>query len=355
MTKPPKSKPLLGDVDAPIRSRPRRKRVPDQPALPFDPLPERVEPALALLKQRPPSRGLSWEIKWDGYRIHVHVEPGRVRVLTRGGHDWTHRFPAIAKAAEELGPATMILDGEAVVFDDQGRSDFNLLQASLGATGKAPGNLTSDALMMAFDLIYFDGHDLRGVEYASRRHLLEDLLRSSENAIRLSEAVDGDPDTIFDHACRLGLEGIVGKKLDSTYRSGRTEDWVKCKCVLSDAFLIVGYEPSTSLTGGFASLLLAAYDGDSLVYVGNVGTGFKHTQVSDLRSILDKLRWKRKQPPVEYGGARKVAWVHPTLIAEIEYRAWTSDRKLRHSSFKGLREVQDNADVYRTSDEAEGS
>ncbi|MBX5195715.1 ATP-dependent DNA ligase [Rhizobium sp. NZLR10] len=347
MTKPPKSKPLLRDAEAPIRSRPRKKRNPSQPALPFDPMPDRTEPALAVLKQRPPARGFCWEIKWDGYRVHVHIEPGRVRVLTRGGHDWSHRFPAIVKAATDLGPATIILDGEAVMFDEAGRSDFGLLQASLGASGKAPGKLVSPAVMMAFDLIYFDGHDLRGVEYSSRRHLLEDLLEGKEGAIRLSEIIDADPVTILDHACELGLEGIVGKQVDSVYRSGRTGDWIKCKCVQSEAFLVVGYEPSTGTSGGFASLLLAAYYGDALKYVGSVGTGFKQTKTSDLRAMMDKLAWTRKRPPVEYNGARKVVWVLPTLIAEIEYRAWTSDGKLRHPAFKGLREVQDNAAVYR--------
>jgi bifunctional non-homologous end joining protein LigD len=321
--------------------------VPEQPALAFDPMPDRVEPTLALLKQRPPADGFAWEIKWDGYRVHVHIEHGRVRVITRGGHDWSHRFPAIVEAAEKLGPATMILDGEAVMFDDQGRSDFNLLQASLGANGKAQGSLVSPAVMMAFDLLYFDGHDLRGVECSSRRHLLEDLLTGNEGAIRLSEVIDADGDALLDHACQLGLEGIVGKSWDSAYRSGRTGDWIKCKCVQSEAFFVVGYEQSDASTGGFASLLLAAYSGTSLVYVGSVGTGFRHRQLSDLRRTLDKLPWKRKQPPVGYNGTRRVAWVQPTLIAEVEYRAWTSDRKLRHASFKGLRERQDGADVYK--------
>ncbi|WP_246717791.1 non-homologous end-joining DNA ligase [Rhizobium ruizarguesonis] len=338
---------MLRDAEAPIRSRPRKKRNPSQPALPFDPMPDRIGPVLALLKQRPPARGFSWEVKWDGYRVHVHIEPDRVRVLTRGGHDWSHRFPAIVNAAMDLGPATIILDGEAVMFDEAGRSDFSLLQASLGVSGKAPGKLVSPAVMMAFDLIYFDGHDLRSVECSSRRHLLEDLLEGKEGAIRLSEIIDADPVTILDHACEFGLEGIVGKQVDSVYRSGRTGDWIKCKCVQSEAFLVVGYEPSTGTSGGFASLLLAAYHGDGLKYVGSVGTGFKQTETADLRTMMDKLAWKRKQPPVEYSGARKVVWVQPTLIAEIEYRAWTSDRKLRHAAFKGLREVQDNAAVYR--------
>lgn len=127
--------------------------------LAFDPMPDRIEPCLALLKRKPP-RGNDWtfEIKWDGYRLAIHVEPSGVRLLTRGGHDWTHRFPAIAKAAEALGPTRMILDGEAVVLDEEGRSDFGLLQRSLGGSGKAAGKAAShDAIFNAFDLLYLDG------------------------------------------------------------------------------------------------------------------------------------------------------------------------------------------------------
>jgi bifunctional non-homologous end joining protein LigD len=311
-------------------------------------MPDRVEPALAKVKQRPP-RGdqWGWEVKWDGYRLAVHVEPQGIRILTRGGHDWTHRFPEIADAARALGPATMIIDGEAVVLDPEGRSDFGLLQKSLGASGNKAGNRASDAMLYAFDLIYLDGHDLRGVEYRSRRHLLEDLLNGHDGAIQLSEELDADPEVLLEHACRLGLEGIVGKDRDQPYRSGRTGDWVKVKCVDSEAFFVVGYEPS-GLLGGFASLLLAAYRDDELVHVGNVGTGFKEAETLKLCKILDKLRWKQKRPPVETTDAGgSVVWVQPTLIAEVEFRSWTADGKLRHASYKGLRARQDNAEVFR--------
>lgn len=312
-------------------------------------MPIRVEPCLAALLQKPPAGGdWGWEIKWDGYRLHVHIEPNRIRVITRGGYDWSDRFPAIVDAARSLGPATIILDGEGVMLDEQGRSDFGLLQNSLGAVSRRSGNLASGAILYAFDLLYFDGHDLRGMEYYSRRHLLEDVLRGHEGAIRLSEEIDADPAAFLETACRHGLEGIVGKHRHRPYRSGRTGDWVKLKCVQSESFLIVGYEATSGAFGGFASLLLAAYNGDELRYVGSVGTGFKERQAVALRSMMDKLPWKRKQPPVPYGGTRKnIVWLQPTLIAEVEFRAWTTDGKLRHSAYKGLREVQDDADVYR--------
>ncbi|CUX68639.1 ATP-dependent DNA ligase (plasmid) [Agrobacterium tumefaciens] len=348
MTKPPRSKPLLRDTEAPLRSKPRRKRNPAQPQLLFDPMPDRVEPALAQLKAHPPQGDQwSWELKWDGYRLAIHIEPTGVRILTRSGHDWTHRFPAIEQAARALGPATMIIDGEAVVLDAEGRPDFGLLQKSLGASGKTAGNRASDAILYAFDLIYLDGHDLRNVEYRSRRHLLEETLKDNDGAIRLSETIDADPAILLEHVGGLGLEGIIGKHLDQPYRSGRTGDWVKIKCVGSEAFMIVGYEPSTASPAGFASLALAAYRGDELVHVGDVGTGFKEAEMIRLRNMLDKLLWKRKQPPVPFPEKSDIVWVEPTLIAEIEFRAWTADGKLRHASYKGLRERQDNADVYK--------
>ncbi|TCM78620.1 ATP dependent DNA ligase-like protein, partial [Rhizobium sp. BK068] len=163
--------------------------------------------------------------------------------------------------------------------------------------------------------------------------------------IRLSEEVDGDGSEIFAVACEHGLEGIVAKRKDSTYRSGRLGDWLKIKCIQSDSFIIVGYEHSMVARSGIGSLLLAARKGDDWVYVGSVGTGFNERSAEYLRKTLDRI--KRKTPPVSYAGRRKnLVWVQPTLIAEIEYRAWTHDGKLRHASYKELREVQDNAAVY---------
>ncbi|MGV1908500.1 MULTISPECIES: non-homologous end-joining DNA ligase [Agrobacterium] len=342
MTKPPRSKPLLRDAEAPIRSKPRRRRDPAQPNLLLDPMPIRVEPCLALLKSKPPE-GDDWayEIKWDGYRLAIHIEPTGIRILTKGGHDWTSRFPEIEKGARDLGVASAIIDGEAVMYDEQGRSDFNLLKGSLG--GRA-GKKTSPAQFVAFDLLYLDGHDFQKTELRVRRHLLQDLIGNSEgSSIKFSEAFDTDGATLFQASCDHGLEGIIAKHLDSPYRSGRLGDWIKIKCIQSESFFIVGYEQSA---GAFKSLLLGAYRGDQVVYVGSVGTGFKGQQAAELRSMMDKLPWRKKAPPVLYSGTRSVTWLQPTLIAEIEYRGWTSDEKLRHSSFKGLREIQDNAEVY---------
>ncbi|TAX09320.1 non-homologous end-joining DNA ligase [Rhizobium leguminosarum] len=345
MTKPPRksSKPLLRESDAPVRGQPRRRRDPAQPNLLLDPIPARIEPCLALLRAKPP-KGDDWvyEIKWDGYRLSVHIEPTGIRILTRGGHDWTHRFPAIQQAALWLPVGTAILDGEAVVLDEQGRSDFGLLQQSLG--GRGGKKSSSDAIFMAFDLLYFDGHDLRNSELDMRRHLLEDLVPAGgEGDIRLSEEIEADGDQLLASACEHGLEGIIAKRRSALYTSGRLGDWVKIKCVQSDSFVIVGYERSTVARAGIGRLLLAARKGKKLVYVGGVGTGFNERNAYELREQLDGLITSTPAAAVDRKGA---IFVKPKLVAEIEYRAWTDDGKLRHASYKGLRDVQDNAVIY---------
>ncbi|MGM4915460.1 non-homologous end-joining DNA ligase [Rhizobium sp. 768_B6_N1_8] len=337
-----RAKPLLQDDAFTAKSRPRRKRDPAQPNLPFDPMPDRVDPCLALLKTAPPV-GPDWvfEIKWDGYRLAIHIEPSGVRIITRGGHDWTHRFPAIAAAAKELGVRTAILDGEAVVLNAEGRSDFGALQRSLG--GRGGKKASTESILFAFDLLYFDGHDLTKTELSVRRRLLTDLLEGAVGAIQLSEEVQGDGATLLENARSLGLEGIIAKHRDSRYRSGRTGDWLKIKCVQSESFTIVGYEQSAAALGGIGSLLLAARRGHDWVYVGAVGTGFKEKDATYLKKTLDTL--KARTPVVPLKGKNYV-FAQPTLIAEIEFRGWTDDGNLRHASYKGLREVQDNAAVY---------
>ena len=347
MTKRPRKPavPLLHDHDLPLKSGHTRKRDPQQPELPFDPMPERVEPCLAKLVTKPPyGDEWSYELKWDGYRLAVHIEPGSVRIITRGGHDWTHRFPGIEEEAKKFSPATMILDGEAVVFNERGIPDFGMLQNSLGGRG---GKLPSrNSVLLAFDLLYLDGHDLTGMEYSARRSLLEDVLAEKTGAIRLSEEFEEAPDELLRHVCSHGLEGIIAKHRNRPYRSGRTGDWLKIKCVQRDTFAIIGYEPSKAVPGAIGSLLLAALKGPDYVHVGNVGTGFSHDQARSLKKQLDKL--KTSVPPVRLPG-KNLVLTAPSLLAEVEYRAWTHTGTLRHPSLKGLREVEDWAEVYRIS------
>ena len=280
-------------------------------------------------------------MKWDGYRLAIHFEPSAIRILTRGGHDWTARFPEIVAAVKTLGPAAMILDGEAVVLDAQGRSDFSALQQALGGRG---GKRSADeAIFYAFDLLYFDGHDLTGMGQYERREMLANLVGDESGAIRMSESIDVDGEALLSNAYSLGLEGIIAKHNDRPYRSGRTGDWLKIKCIQSESFVVVGYESSTKMAGAIASLLLAARKGNGLVYVGSVGTGFKHSEARDLKRQLDAI--KTDHPAIRLSN-RKMVYVKPELIAEIEYRAWTADHQLRHASCKGLGDGADHAEIY---------
>lgn len=305
-------------------------------------MPSRIEPCLALLVPKPPS-GSQWafEIKWDGYRLAVHKDPSGVKILTRGGHDWTHRFPAIAAAVSALPNATLILDGEAVVLDDQGKSDFGLLQQALG--GRGGKRRADEAIFYAFDLLYLDEHDLTELPLSERRELLKGVIPTGNGILLLSEEMEADGQAFFNLACEHGLEGIIGKRRDLPYRSGRRGDWVKVKCTQSDSFAVVGYEPSTAVSGAVARLLLAAKKDGRLVYVGGVGTGWSHREAVALKNRLSEMRTDK--PPVVLK-RKNAVFVKPELVAEIEYRAWTHDGKLRHASYKGLREAADEASVY---------
>lgn len=310
-----------------------------------DPMPDRVEPCLALLAKKAPA-GHDWafEVKWDGYRLAIHIERSRVRILTRGGHDWTARFPTIAHDARELGLDSAILDGEAVVLDERGASDFGALQKALG--GRGGKRFAAEASLYAFDLLYLDGQDLRILELEERRQMLEQLIgRTPHGSIRFSEEIDAEGDRFLRKACELGLEGVIAKRRDAPYRSGRSGDWLKIKCVQSESFAIIGYEPSAMALGGIARLLLAARKGNELVYVGSVGTGFTQASGAQLRKQMDALLIPKSA--VRVAGSRQAnRWIKPQLVAEVAFRAWTDDGKLRHASYKGLREDADEASVY---------
>ncbi|MDX0275768.1 ATP-dependent DNA ligase [Sinorhizobium meliloti] len=308
---------------------------------PTDPMPARVDPCLATLVDKPP-QGPDWayEVKWDGYRLAVHIESGRVRVLTRGGYDWTERFPTIADDARRLAVRSAILDGEAVVLDDQGRSDFGMLQRALG---RLPSAIEAGAIVfLSFDLLYLDGRDLRRQPQRERRRLLDALVAGREGAIRLSEEVDADGAELLRVACAHGLEGIIAKHREKPYRSGKGDWWQKITCKRRDSFVVVGFEPST-VPGHLGRLLLAARKGEDLVYVGGCGTGWSSDLSRELRKLLEGI--VTKAPAVSLK-RKNAVFTEPLLVAEVEYRAWTDDGKLRHASFKGIRDRADGAAVF---------
>ncbi|WP_083223714.1 MULTISPECIES: non-homologous end-joining DNA ligase [unclassified Ensifer] len=319
------------------------------PNPPNDPMPRRIEPCSPVLEKKPPE-GAQWvhEIKWDGYRIHVHVEPGAIRILTSGGHDWARRFPSISEAVKQLGARTLILDGEAVVLDKQGRSDFSLLQQALG--GKGGTRNAGAAQLVAFDLLYLDGQDLRRRPLAERRRMLEALVQDKNGAIFLSEWLGTDGGTLFRIACEHGLEGIVSKKLDAPYHSGdKPRVWVKVKCEQRGNFIIVGFERSTALPSHISRLMLAARKEGGLVYVGSVGTGWSDKESLALRELLEMVETGEKPVAVSRKGA---VFVEPRFSAAITFRAWTEDKKLRHPSWKGIAAVEDCPEVYEIAAES---
>ncbi|MDO9638425.1 MAG: DNA ligase D [Pseudotabrizicola sp.] len=308
-------------------------------------MPEFVEPMLATLAPAAPT-GARWlhEIKFDGYRLQARIEAGGVRLLTRSGLDWTDRFDGpLLKDLKSLPLKNAIIDGELVVETGTGASDFSALQADL-SEGRA-----DRFRFYAFDLIYLDGFDLRAVPLVRRKALLEQALTEAGQTLHYSTHFDEGGALVLRHACRLSLEGIVSKLADAPYRSGRAKSWIKSKCSARQEFVIGGYTPSSTSRQAIGSLVLGVYEGDALQHVGRVGTGFTAKVAEDLFARLEAIA--APDSPFADTLTRQQAsglrYVHPELVAEVEFRAWTADGHLRHASFRGLREDKPAAEITR--------
>jgi bifunctional non-homologous end joining protein LigD len=299
-------------------------------------LPDLLKPQLATLVEKVPDGPWRYEIKFDGYRIMARIDHGEVKLITRNGHDWTHKLPRQAQALAALGLESAWLDGEMVVADDQGVADFQALQNAFEM------DRSDGILYYLFDLPYLNGVDLREVPVEERRTALSTVLNGNDQPLlRFSESFGEEPQALLNSACQMRMEGLIGKRLGSPYVSRRSSDWIKLKCQHRQEFVIVGFTEPKGSRHAFGALLLGLHDRDSgeLRYAGKVGTGFNE---ATLRSIHEQLKpLQVKKPPVVNppGGseARDVHWLKPRLLAEVAFAEMTRDGSVRHAVFHGLR------------------
>lgn len=305
--------------------------------------PKFIKPELATLVDKPPE-GSQWihEIKFDGYRILAFKNGSDILLKSRNNKDWTYEFQSIADAVNQLPFEKMVLDGEVIVLDAEGRSDFQLLQNSL--KNKKQASLT----YFLFDLLYFEGFDLRELTLIERKSILKNILTVQIPALYYSDHIVKAGKELYEHSCHYTLEGIVSKRANSTYLSSRTKDWLKIKCLKRQEFVIGGYTAPKKNRLYFGSLLLGVYDSKGqLNFVGKVGTGFTEKSSEEIYQLL--LRKKGISNPfnTKPPGFSQTYWVQPDLICEVEFTEWTEGDHLRHPSFKGMRLDKKATEVVR--------
>lgn len=314
-------------------------------------LPATLAPQLAVLASAPPSDGeWLWEIKFDGYRLLARVDGDDVRLVTRNGNDWTARLGGLADAVRALGIGSGWLDGEIVVEGRDGAPDFHALQNAFDAAR------TERIVYHLFDLPFHDGHDLRGEGVRERRERLRELLdRAPAGAvgarIRYSENFDVAPaeaQELLAHACRLRLEGVIGKRADAPYAGRRAPTWIKLKCTRRQEFVIGGWTDPQGSRTGIGSLLLGYHDDTGqLRFAGGVGSGFDTKTLADLRRRLEAIASDRMPFATPAREVGKGHWVEPVLVAEVSFGEWTPDGRVRHAVFHALRDDKPAAEISR--------
>ncbi|MGE8656088.1 MAG: DNA ligase D [Achromobacter sp.] len=310
---------------------PGREELPGEAAA----LPRLIKPQLATLVEGVPAQARAdwlYEMKFDGYRLLARLDHGEVRLYTRNGHDWAPKLPHLVAALRRVPLETAWLDGEIVMLADNGAPSFQALQNAFD------GERTGGILFYVFDLPYVTGRDLRGEPLHVRRAVLARVMAAAGgDPLRFSEAFDAAPADLVASACKMGLEGIIAKRLSSPYVSRRGDTWVKFKCARRQEFVVVGYTDPKGARVGLGALLLAYHDAaGNLVYAGKVGTGFDDAGLAALRRRLEALR--TRQASVKAAGAgRGTHWVRPELVAEVSFGEWTESGHVRHPVFRGLR------------------
>lgn len=300
------------------------------------PYPHDFKPQLTDHRDSAPD-GEAWlhEIKWDGYRLLADVRDGVVALRSRNGLNWTDDFPEVVQAIEALPVTDLRLDGELVVLDAQGRSDFTGLQKVIDGTAKQP------LRYVVFDMPGVAGVDISRAPLLGRKTLMKDLLGDTPGTLAYSDHVLDHGPAVFEASGKAGFEGIISKRVDAPYVNARSPSWVKVKHENTDEFLVVGYTDPKGSRSGFGSLLMATPDKGGLRYVGRVGTGFDDAKLAAMHRQLKALGTDKaaiELPPHVPFKASSVHWVKPTLVAEVAFRGWAKEGLLRQASFKRLRE-----------------
>jgi bifunctional non-homologous end joining protein LigD len=297
--------------------------------------PEPIPPMLATLGTLPTGGGWAYEYKWDGVRGVVYVDGDHVRILSRNERDVTAAYPDIADAVRGLG--TLVLDGEIVAPDAHGRPSFARLQRRMGVHEPSPALIEGTPLHYnVFDLLRLDGKSLLATPYTDRRSALEAL-----GGLQVTSSFVADsPDAVVEESRRLGLEGVVAKRLDAPYSPGkRSPDWIKAPFIRTQEVVILGYKEGAGRRAGtIGALLVGLHRGGALSFAGGVGTGFTDAALHALQAQLEPLVTAAPAAAdVPRSDARGAIWVEPTVVGEVEYRSFTDDGRLRHSSWRGLR------------------
>ncbi len=307
------------------------------------PLPPRLAPQLATLADRvPEARGWSWEMKFDGYRILARIDGHDVRLFTRNGHDWTARIGTLAREVAALDLPSGWLDGEIVAQDAGGAPDFQRLQNAFDS------QRTDELRYYVFDMPYCCGYDLRKVPLQRRRALLREWLGAHPSEhVRFSESFDAGPQELLESARRIGMEGLIGKRVDSTYVEGRSTSWIKLKYRNRQEFVVGGYTDPQGSRNAFGALLLGVHDdAGTLRYAGRVGSGFDERTLRDTARRFETLHADVSPfaDPIREGGMH---WLRPELVAEVSFTQWTADGRIRHPVFHGLRSDKPAAAITR--------